>query len=85
MNQTNKSRINKTEYSFNKSAIGTMSWLKNNQFHRERDLPATIHTNGDMFWYRNGNFHRKNDLPATIYNDGRLCWYENGRLMDTNW
>jgi len=85
MKQTNKSRIDKREYSYNLDiSYNVRNWYKNGKLHRERDLPATIHNNGSMFYLKDNQFHRDNNKPAIIHNDGRLSWYENGRLMNTN-
>jgi len=76
-----KSRIDKTEYSFDKYPNGNMYWYKTGNFHRENDKPAIIYSDGDMYWYKNGQFHREKDKPAIIHNDGRLCWYIDGELI----
>jgi hypothetical protein len=49
-----KSRIDKTEYTFDKFSSGNRYWLKNNNYHRENDLPAIIWYDGDMAWFING-------------------------------
>jgi outer membrane lipoprotein-sorting protein len=76
-----KSRIDKTEYTFDKYTSGTMFWYKDGKYHRENDKPAVIYSNGDMSWLKNDKYHRENDKPAIIYNDGRLCWYIDGEFI----
>jgi len=73
-----KSRINKTEYTFDKYTDGTMTWYKNDKYHREKDKPAIIWSNGDMDWYKNGIQHRDRDLPAIINENGTMIWLING-------
>ena len=61
-------------------------WYKNNEIHREDDLPAHIeYYNNEQnnksieAWYINGEYHRDNDLPAEIdYN-------ENGKTIMESW
>jgi hypothetical protein len=50
-----KSRIAKTEYTFETHSTGTMAWFKNGMYHRDNDLPAII-LSGNMYWFKNGNF-----------------------------
>jgi len=76
-----KSRINKTEYTFEKYPRGNLFWYKNGLHHREKDLPAIIYHDGDMYWYKNGKYHRENDLPAIIYSGGDMEWYINGKYI----
>jgi len=76
-----KSRIDKTEYSFDKYTSGTMYWLKNGWYHRDNDLPAIIYNTGTMSWYKNGDYHRDNNKPAIIYHDGTMAWYINGKFI----
>ena len=76
-----KSRIDKTEYTFETHPTGTMFWCKNGKLHREKDLPAIIYYNGDMYWYKNGERHREKDLPAIIHNDGTMGWFINDKFI----
>ena len=55
-----KSRIDKTEYTFETHSTGTMAWFKNGMYHREKDLPAIIYSSGYMYWFKNGNFIKEN-------------------------
>lgn len=72
-----KSRINKIEYTIDK--IEGLSFLKNNELHRDGDLPALILKTGAKFWYKNGLEHRDNDNPSEVYSNGDLSWWENGK------
>jgi len=56
MQQTNKSRIDKRKYTFEKYPSGTMAWYKNDQFHRDNNKSAIIYSNGYMAWYIDGEF-----------------------------
>jgi len=59
MQQTNKSRIDKTEYTFHKSLSGTMYCFKNGKLHNDyNDKPAIIYNDGRMAWYKNGKYIR---------------------------
>jgi len=53
MKQTNKSRIDKREYKFF-SDQRVKIWHKNNNYHRDRDLPAIIWSTGLKSHYKNG-------------------------------
>lgn len=63
---------------------GTKEWYKNNDFHRDGDLPAIIYNNGTKKWYRNGYIHRDNDLPAVETSRGDKMWYKNGVIHRDN-
>jgi len=76
-----KSRIDKTEYTFHKSLSGTMAWFKDGNYHRDKDKPAIIYSNGDIAWFKNGEYHREKDKPAIIYSNGSMTWFENGKLI----
>jgi hypothetical protein len=54
--------------------------MQKKELHRDNDLPALEHTNGDKAWYINGKCHRDNDLPAVEYVNGDKAWYVNGRM-----
>jgi antitoxin component YwqK of YwqJK toxin-antitoxin module len=61
---------------------GTTYWYnKSGQLHRENDLPAIEHSNGDKEWWINGELHRDNDLPAIEYIHGLKSWYKNGKFI----
>jgi len=76
-----KSRIDKTEHTFEKYPGGTMVWYKNKSYHRENDLPAIIYIDGSMSWYKNGKLHRDRDLPAIINYDGTMVWLINDKFI----
>lgn len=42
--------------------------------HRDGDLPAVIHDDGQLAWYQHGNRHRDGDRPAIIGASG--CYKE---------
>jgi len=76
-----KSRIDKTEYTFSKSPLGTMYWFKNGLYHRDNDLPAIIYNTGTMYWFKNNKPHRDNNKPAIIWSNGDMDWYKNGEFI----
>jgi len=76
-----KSRIDKTKYNFILDEYNNKIWYKNNNPHRECDLPAVIYDSGSMFWHKNGKLHRDKDLPAIIRYSGYMSWYKNGKLI----
>jgi len=47
-----KSRMYKRKYNYTKTKNGNKFWFKNGLYHREKDLPAIIWSNGDMDWCR---------------------------------
>ena len=55
-------------------------WYANNMLHREDDLPAIEHSNGDKEWFYEGLRHRENDLPAIVDVNGGREWYLRGSL-----
>lgn len=56
----------------------TQYWLdKKGRPHRDDDLPAVIHANGEKIWCQHGLVHRDDDRPAVISAD-RLEWYKDG-------
>jgi hypothetical protein len=57
---------------------GDQFWYKNDQPHRDGDLPAEIFTDGTQRWFKNGLAHRDGDLPAVIWADGTQFWFKNG-------
>jgi hypothetical protein len=76
-----KSRIDKTEYTFEKYPTGTMYWYKNGKLHRDNDKPAIIYSDETMEWWRNNLRHRGKNLPAVIWNDGDMEWWSNGDFI----
>ena len=62
----------------------TYHYNKNDQLHRENDLPAIVYANGDKYWYKNDQYHRENDLPAIVLANGNKYWYKNDRLHREN-
>lgn len=63
---------------------GTQFWYRNNQLHRDNDLPAIVYFTGTQCWYQNGQLQRDNDLPAAIFSDGAQYWYKNNKLHRDN-
>jgi hypothetical protein len=62
-----------------KRANGALLWLKNRQFHRDGDKPASIRADGtQVSWWKNGQLHRDDDKPAAICAEGTLEWWKNG-------
>ena len=55
-------------------------WYANSMLHREEDLPAIEHSNGDREWFYEGLRHRENDLPAIVDVNGAREWYLRGSL-----
>ena len=55
-------------------------WYVNDKLHRENDLPAIVHANGDKEWFVHGLRHRDNDLPAVVDVNGGREWYVHGNL-----
>jgi hypothetical protein len=60
---------------------GSKYWHKNNELHRDHDLPAVIHPTGELFWYKDGLRHRDNG-PAVTYPKGLKIWYHKGRRIE---
>jgi hypothetical protein len=54
------SRIDKSKYLYVRYPNAGSAFFKNNQFHRERDLPAVIWDNGNMVWYIDGTAIKNN-------------------------
>ena len=79
-----KSRINKSKYRLEIINNYGRYYLKNNDFHREKDLPAVIWEDGSKFWLKNGSFHRDNGKPSHIYPSGKVAWWENGNFIKDN-
>jgi len=64
---------------------GTTRWYnKDGGCHRDNDLPAMIHADGDKFWYQHGKIHRDNDKPAIEYIDGQQQWFQHGKIHRDN-
>ena len=61
--------------------FGIKIWYKNNNPHRDYDLPATIiERNGIIrkIYMQHGKKHRDNCLPAVVDSTGYLAWWING-------
>ena len=55
-------------------------WYKNDDLHRENDLPAVEHSYFKE-WWKGGLTHRENDLPAVEFNNKEHKeWWIKGRL-----
>jgi len=54
---------------------GMTLYFRNNELHRDDDLPAVIWLSGRKEWYQNGELHRKNDQPAVYVDDFYKAWY----------
>lgn len=55
-------------------------WYKNDDLHRENDLPAIEHSYFKE-WWKDGVRHRENDLPAVEHNNKEHKeWWIKGRL-----
>ena len=59
-------------------------WYKNNEIHREGDLPAIERTNGRREWYKKGERHRLGDLPAIEHKNGSKEWWVNNQRHREN-
>ena len=79
-----KSRIDKLEYRCVININKDIWYYKNNEIHRDGDIPALIWKSGARAWYKNGQCHRDNDKPSTIFPDGRMFWYENNICIKDN-
>ena len=75
-----KSRIDKLEYKL-KINNTARYYYKNNDYHREKDLPAKIWLIGTRAWFKNGKQHRDNGKPSSIYFDGYMEWYEDDNYI----
>jgi len=67
-----------------RNQYNSIAHFKNNQLHRDDDLPAIILTDNTRYWYQNGMIHRENDKPAVIYSDGTKKWFINNQLHRDN-
>jgi len=56
----------------------TIRYFYKNKLHRENDLPAVMHIEGNIFYYKNGGLHRDGDNPNVIYSDGYKQYWKNG-------
>jgi hypothetical protein len=63
---------------------GTIRYYKDGLLHRDGDLPAVEHINGDKYWYQNGKLYRDNDQPAEVYANGDKAWFQNSKLHRDN-
>jgi hypothetical protein len=59
---------------------GNICYYKDDQPHRDNDLPAVEFANGTKHWCQNGKHHRDNDLPAIIHSSGTKQWFKDGEL-----
>ena len=71
-------------YTFNINCQNTKIWYKNNELHRNSDLPSVECYGGAKFWYKNGVYHRNGNSPAIEYSNGAKVWYKNGKLHRDN-
>jgi hypothetical protein len=58
---------------------GDVYYYKDDQLHRDDDLPAVEFATGTKWWYQNGKEHRDNDLPAVESSDGTKFWLKNDK------
>lgn len=60
---------------------GTMLWHKNDNLHRDDDLPAIVNDSEDYYyeWFQNGLLHRNGDKPAVV-DEYVKEWHINGVL-----
>ena len=78
-----KSRIDKLEYKL--KINNNKYYYKNDERHRDKDLPAVVWEDGYRVWYKNGLRHRDNGKASEIYSDGRMFWYKNGKFIKSNY
>ena len=57
---------------------GTWWFNKNNEIHRDRDLPAIVDKDSKQ-WLQHNKRHRDGDKPAVISKNGDKAWYQNGK------
>jgi len=55
-------------------------WYKDDTLHRDNDLPAVMHSDGEGLWYKEGKIHRING-PARVNNSGYEAWYREGHRI----
>ena len=61
---------------------GTKYWENSKGgLHRDDDLPAVIHANGDSYWFQDDVLHRDNNLPAIVFSSGHCEWWINGDFI----
>jgi len=58
---------------------GDTFYFRDEQLHRDGDLPAIEYASGEKQWFVNGEYHREGDLPS-IQGKTRKEWYKNGEL-----
>ena len=58
-------------------------WYLNGLRHREYDMPAIEHYNGDKEWWINGKRHREKG-PAIELINGKKKWYWHGKKINVN-
>jgi hypothetical protein len=62
-------------------AQGSIRYYKDDQLHRDGDLPAEEGAGGDgKYWWKNGLRHRDGGLPAEEWPNGDRRWYQNDQL-----
>lgn len=54
-------------------------WLVNGRPHRDDDLPAVEHANGQLEWFQHGRRHRDGDRPAVESPHGGREWWIEGK------
>ena len=62
----------------------TIIYYYKNKYHREDDLPSTIHLDGTKTYYKNGKCHRSGDKPSIITSYGYIAYYKNGNFISDN-
>jgi hypothetical protein len=60
----------------------SVEYFLNDVLHRDGDLPAVEHANGDKEWWVNGERHRDGDLPAIERANDREWWVNGERHRD---
>ncbi len=55
---------------------GNKRWYRDNELHRDDDLPAVELINGNKIWFQKGQRHRENDKPAVELSNGTKVWFQ---------
>jgi hypothetical protein len=58
---------------------GTIEYYKDDQLHRDDNLPAVVWADGAKFWCQNDLLHRDGDQPAAEWTDGTKIWFQNDK------